>query len=275
MSSQKQVLENMAAMYKVASNALTQSDFLDAFKAVVTLIQKTNADMVARNDTSMVEMDKKCQKLLKDIEKSTAYDFEGLKSKVEKALKEQDSGMRFIYDKVAALEDGEDGTDGHTPTKDELIALILPLIPKAIDGKDAEVDIDSIVAKVMEKLPKNMEQIVTGGRQQLLVGGVKKGVANYLDVVAGSNVSVAHTFVNGVQQLTISSGAGAGATNVRDEDASSLTLAHTPDAGTLQLFRGGARQSVVNGDYTIAGAVITLTSALQVGETLTADYSWT
>lgn len=54
----------------------------------------------------------------------------------------------------------------------------------------------------------------------------------------------------------------------------SFTLAHTPITGSVRLFRGGSYQSVSNGDYTLVGATITLSTALQSGETLVADYSY-
>lgn len=53
-----------------------------------------------------------------------------------------------------------------------------------------------------------------------------------------------------------------------------FTLAHTPIVGTVRLYRGGARQAVSAGDYSIVSAAITLSTSLSVGETLIADYSY-
>ncbi len=53
----------------------------------------------------------------------------------------------------------------------------------------------------------------------------------------------------------------------------SFSLAHTPIAGTLKLYRGGARQQATV-DFTLSGASITLTIALQAGEVLIADYGY-
>lgn len=44
--------------------------------------------------------------------------------------------------------------DGHTPTKQELEAIIKPLIPKVKDGKDAVVDIQAIVQEVIKQFPE-------------------------------------------------------------------------------------------------------------------------
>ena len=53
-----------------------------------------------------------------------------------------------------------------------------------------------------------------------------------------------------------------------------FTLAHTPVVGFVRLYRGGGRITVANGDYTISGASITLTTTLGTNETLTADYNY-
>lgn len=52
------------------------------------------------------------------------------------------------------------------------------------------------------------------------------------------------------------------------------TLANTPTAGTVRLYRGGARQQPGAGnDYTVSGSVITLAQTAQTGEIFIADYS--
>ncbi len=73
--------------------------------------------------------------------------------------------------------------------------------------------------------------------------------------------------------------AGSGGTPVWAEDltpqgpGTTFTLANTPIVGSVRLFRGGSYQSVTNSDYSISGAIITLSTTLQTGEVLVADYS--
>jgi hypothetical protein len=87
----------------------------------------------------------------------------------------------------------------------------------------------------------------------------------------GVRVNVAET---GLEFYTISSSS---LTNVYSEAVSfsgaTGTLAHTPSAGTLRLFRGGIRLKVTD-DYTLAVATITLVQAAGAGETFLADYSY-
>lgn len=95
-------------------------------------------------------------------------------------------------------------------------------------------------------------------------------------VAAGTGITIMNT--NGVKTISAPSASG---TNVYDENLSSqlpsstLVLAHTPIAGTVRLYRGGARQNLGAGnDYTISGATITLIIAAVSGETIVADYAY-
>lgn len=74
-------------------------------------------------------------------------------------------------------------------------------------------------------------------------------------------------------------GAGATGTQVWSEAVTFSgaigTLAHTPTAGTLRLYRGGARQQAGGGnDYTLAVATITLSTAADPAEVFVADYTY-
>lgn len=52
-----------------------------------------------------------------------------------------------------------------------------------------------------------------------------------------------------------------------------FTLAHSPIAGTVRLYRGGSYQQL-GIDFTLSGATITLTNALISGEVLLVDYNY-
>ncbi len=62
---------------------------------------------------------------------------------------------------------------------------------------------------------------------QLYVGGVKKGLAQYVNLVAGPNVAVSDSFVNGLHTITISASGGSG--------FSQLSATETPN-GILTVF---------------------------------------
>ncbi|MES2060215.1 MAG: hypothetical protein V4438_04260 [Patescibacteria group bacterium] len=198
-----------------------------------------------------------------------------------------------------------DVEDGYTPSDEELLALIKPLIPKMpkVDldrlallaaekargmikmleaPKATEIDHEALAGIVLDKIVKGkklkMEHLVDGMQQtesvarRFLANGSKHGGGD--TVAAGPGVSIAD--VNGQKVI---SALGASGTAVRDEvptgSGTAFTLAHTPTANTLQLFRGGSRQQPGAGnDYTITGANITLAVALATGEILLADYNY-
>ncbi len=188
--------------------------------------------MIKRQDDSFVAITAQFKTLEKDLKESVANDFAGLKTdltaKINKALTEQANGMKFIYDKVAAIEDGidgDDGTDGLTPTKDELLALIKPLIPAATEAPD----IDSIVAQVLEKIPKQGASRVGWGAHPLVIaqtGTIKEKVARHINFKGTAVTSVVRN-ANGVVDVTLTGGGGGGLTE--------LTATETPN-GNLTVF---------------------------------------
>ena len=190
-------------------------------------------------------------------------------AKVDSALKEQEAGMNFIRDKVATLqngergEDGEDGEDGKTPTKDELLALIKPLIPEPIKGEKG----DSGTAGI------NGRSVVGWGAHPLNVydsnGTAIDNVTRHIKFT-GATVSRSP---DGVVTVAVSGSAG---TAVYGEvvagSANTFTLAHTPTVGTVRIYANGQR-ILPTTDWTIVGAVISTVSSWSTGS-ISADYSY-
>lgn len=235
-----------------------------------------------------------------------------LRAELERKLQEID----VVLAKVLEIQKGE---QREFPTKEELLAIIEPLIPEPIvgqdgytpiknidyfdgsvgakgekgdsivgpigpkgdSGKDAVADHETLVSAISQYLEEGKIKIQTkhiDGWQdanevvrRFIAGGSIRGGGD--TVKAGTGITIT-TDVNGNKVITGS----ASGTLVRDEipagSGTAFTLAHTPLANTLQLFRGGSRQSIANGDFTIVGTAITLTLTLASGETLTADYSY-
>lgn len=101
----------------------------------------------------------------------------------------------------------------------------------------------------------------------------------------GAGVSSVTRRKDGVVEVTVSGGGAAAGTLVSEEVPTdsgnhiNFTLAHSPDAGTLRVYRGGARQASIGTtpDFTHTGTALVLSSALDTanGEVLFADYSYT
>jgi len=113
----------------------------------------------------------------------------------------------------------------------------------------------------------------TGGSIAIKDEGVTiAGSASSIDFVG---LGVTGTALGSDVTETISGSPGTAVTGEAvSGSGTSFTLAHVPASNTLQLFRGGGGIFTAAGDYTIVGANITLTVALEAGENLFANYSY-
>lgn len=259
---------------------------LDKVKAVLGLLDD-GKPTAAQLETFLSSV----LKLIKDAQKA-------LSDRVDNAL---DSLTNKIDAKLASItqpkdgytpikgKDYFDGKPGYTPQKGV----------DYFDGKDADpLDEQAAIERIERDIPRLGEPIrdsleLLQGDERLDASAIKNLPEATRQIVhaAGHNSlwTLADVNVAGIQpgqSLTWNgifwepyTPAGGGGTPVYGEDltpqgpGSSFTLADTPIAGTVRLYRGGSYQSVPNGDYSITGDTIALTSALQVGETLVCDYT--
>lgn len=139
--------------------SVTKSEFSDAVKTLVSFVKdiRTGNEKEWALIKSAISMlgDKLSQENATKITDEISRVEKKLSTPILNALKEQETGMKFIYDKVAKLEsgvDGDTGADGHTPTEEELLTIIKPLIPQVTNGKDAEpVDIEALEQRIMRR----------------------------------------------------------------------------------------------------------------------------
>lgn len=226
---------------------------------------------------------------------------------IEKTLKETERKAAARITAIKIDHTGPPGKDAPSVNEEVLAQRVLALIPKPKDGQTPEIDYQLIIKEVSKLIPKPQDgapgkdapalkdildylksnlklEHVPGLRQELdlyrnqvasKIYGRDTAIRGGGDTVAaGANVTI--TMNNGVKTI---SATGSGGTKVRDEvptgSGTTFTLAHTPLSGTLQLFRGGARQQAGAGkDYTISGVTITLATSLASSEVLLADYEY-
>lgn len=270
-------LQKVNQLLKVVGDGLTRKDFEDAFKHVVGFVMQMREELSALNQHEIGKLKAEIATLKRDALNDTAKDRAELKSAVSAALKDQQRGMNFIHDKTRTLKNGKNGTNG----KD------------GKPGKDGSPDTPEQVRNKLHALPQGsrLHADFIDGLEAERIGNLPSFIRNNLPI-APTTGSLSH--MGDVDMSGIASGqalkwdgmkfvpytpSGA-STAVYAEDltkegsGTSFTLANTPVSGTVRLYRGGSRITVANGDYTISGAAITLTTALGTGETLTADYNY-
>lgn len=216
-----------------------------------------------------------------------SIDYPGIIREVVKAIPVPENGKdvdeNALVEKVYGMI--KKPKDGRTPIIDEerIAVRAAKLVPKPIVQ---EMDHEALADLVVEKIAKGKKFKIEH------VSGLKEEVASYRNqlagkvygkdtwargggdtVIAGTGITITST-VNGQKQI---SAPGSPGTAVYEEvptgSGTTFTLAHTPIAGTLRLYRGGARQES-GSDYTLAGNTITLANALSSGEVLLADYDY-
>ena len=143
-------------------DTLTKEMFLTEFKKVIDLV----LDIRKENKATAETLNKAFDTATKSLSDKTNVSLVDVKSEITKALgkssKELSDSMNFIRDKVRKIKIGE---DGHTPTNNELLALIQPLIPKIPDAEKPDLERfdeeDERVNDKIEELEKKIDELPT------------------------------------------------------------------------------------------------------------------
>lgn len=181
----------------------------------------------------------------------------------------------------------QDGEDGKTPTTEELAALIGPLIPPPLEGSPDSPDeiadklnllegaVDMSVIRGLDKLEKRVKETTPRGISigasrgfQLYVDGAKKGLAQYLNIIPGTGVSMVYSSAYGRNDLTISASATSSilvATGTRNDSNMDFTFVSQP---AIVVINGASYRSTggaITWTWTAATLTVTLSSAVGSG----------
>lgn len=121
---------------------------------------------------------------------------------------------------------GENGKDGSADTGEQII-------DKINDDEDKQIKREKVegLEDAFKSFDKQISSIPRGGGGgrgiQLYVNSVKKGLAQYIDIIPGSNITITDSLVGGLHSITISASAGGG--------FSTLAATETPD-GIIKVF---------------------------------------
>ncbi len=136
---------------------------------------------------------------------------------------------------------------------------------------DERLDASAIKGLENTKVDKQGNIQVIGGQSgvRLFVEGIKKGLVKTLNIKAGANTTVAHSVVNGLDTIIITSTGGGSSTFYTETptgviDSSNVTYTVLHSITTVISF-------AINGEfihppeYSVAGSTITFVTALDVG----------
>lgn len=291
----KEVEKIADILYELDKNRLSVEDFALFIKEITKFV-KESKDLTAEEAKQIRLAITELKKEAKDIQKNGLSDIRSdVESRLNKAIesfssiiektfskmsKDHKSSLDFIYDKVSSLKDGEDADE------EAVKALVVAdlkndrsfFLPTAVETRnglemlEGEDRLDKSAIKGIEEIQdeiKNIKAIrVTGGARgvQLYVDGAKKGMVQYINLVAGTNVTLTYNRANGRNDITISATGGSGAfsilaaTGTVDNSNTTFTFASEP---TLVVVNG---TSYRNGfGVTITGTTATLDNPPGVG----------
>lgn len=148
--------------------------------------------------------------------------------------------------------DGAKGEDGKNINEDKIVGKILSLIPKIENGKDGSPDTSK---EIVEKINSS----------EFLIDASKiKNLPRIMNL-GGRGGSGAGTWGTAKTSDNTLSGAVNGSNTI-------FTILAPINSNTERIYVNGQRMDKDNGDYTISGSTITLTTAPPTGSVIICDY---
>lgn len=190
------------------SEAVTNEDFDNKTRRLLELVKK----LVQNNTEALARLEAKFQTMLKQIASNHDISLTDLKTQtnqlfVGERLNEMSEGNTTQFQALQTLLDEKiasttNGKDGVTPTSDELLALITPLVPKNPDLRDLK----KAVIKLAEELKKLKAHKFTksGGGSRFISGpNAHKSFTTFLnDQCDGENKTFYITTFTKIVSLT-------------------------------------------------------------------------
>lgn len=162
-------LDKLEAVLKLVDESLTREEFVDAFAEVVKLIQELKKGNAAHLSTLTDSLNGFAEKL----RAGNSKDFESTRNEcmdlIDAALKDQQNGMNFIYDKVRNLKDGKPGDKGDKgDTGDSIVG------PQGIPGPAGSPDTGEDIVKKINSADSLIKSEAIEGLDNLITAGVNR-----------------------------------------------------------------------------------------------------
>lgn len=253
--------DQFKAIAQILHGSISKQEILAGFKYIVDLINKLRGDMLKKSDLPAVM--KKVEDLHGLRSQTNDAQLKAIKGGSEKQIAQMMKEAQTIVD--AKLRDFEMNLRSMNEQKpmdhQRMMEEVATMIPEELDGIQIRNKLESLKGKFrlkpeavqgLEELINEVAQIkarplgssVGGGRGiQLYTSGTKRGLASYLNIVAGTGISLAYASSYGRNDITISaSGAGLSkltATGAINDSNLAFTFASQP---TLVVVNGAAYQ---------------------------------
>jgi hypothetical protein len=224
----------------------SRTEFVEAFEKVLAFAQQLKAS----NAEDMRLLQSQAVALTERLKAANEDDFAGVKAECEalmaRMLKEHGQEMKLINDKVSRI---KEGTNGHTPTRAELTALMEPLIPEAI-AIDEIALANSIQADIEKKLPQYATAFrdaleLLSGDDRLDINAIR-GIEELKGMIDGAVAKAGSKVGWGAHPLTIQQSGVVKAKVARVINFTGATVSLSPSGVITVAITGGA-----GGGYTV------------------------
>lgn len=274
--SEKKLSETFLA---VLDNTATKDDVKELLHALKDLIADLRAETSQNTASHKDEMTATVKQAIDA--------FNAIKGQIQEtkdiSASDRRTTMRYIDQKTSDLEALITYYDD-APLRDEFIRRIsdleakIPTLPPSLSPDDIETKIISAKEDVTADVEKKVTELKTeisnvrsmrlgaGRGLQLYVDGGKKGLAQYVNLIAGTNVTLSYSHANGRNDVTISSTGGSGslslvtATGAVDDSNTSFTFSAEP---SLVIINGASYRH--GKGVTISGTSVTTDNPVGAG----------
>ncbi len=171
------------------SEVITNEDFEAKMKRVLEVVKR----LVENNARAISDLQAKQEVMLKEISSQHGTSLSELKAQTNELfvgdrLNQMDSNTTARFDELDDLlneriESIRNGKDGKTPTREELLALMLPLLPKKEDLTDFKETVKTLREdheKIKKAISKAARTGTRGGAD--FVSGPNVNAVNFVDV---------------------------------------------------------------------------------------------
>lgn len=150
-------LKTLQEIVKLLDKNVSKQDFVTSFEQVLKLV----VQIEQKTSQAITSLQQTYAQLLQKMQNDHAQNYNDLKgqvdnvfvgNQVESMKKEHSERMKTIDDKISKIKNGK------TPTKDELISLIKPLIPPPKQGLPGRTEKLPEIEEGLNKLHKRMKK---------------------------------------------------------------------------------------------------------------------
>lgn len=214
-------IKKLENVLKLINGSVSADDLVEILETFIDVIKEGNEETQAEVSGLKAQIE--------DTDNKIANSASLVQSRMLEALYEAKGELEERLSQLQ-LKHGKDGEDGEDADEEAILRRLIKAIPAPLQGSpdtgeeiinkinnDDSVKINIDKVDGIEELKKEFsgKGVHFGNKAvYLFIDGVKKGLLNSFNIKAGTNVTIGHSVVNGLDTLTFNSTGGSGFTEL-------------------------------------------------------------